>query len=249
MIIIKSSEEIKKIRKSCQIVAEALEALKTYIKEGLTTKDVESFIEKIIIKRGGISAFKGYRGYPSSVCVSVNEQVVHGIPSVRQVIKEGDIVSVDVGVILDGFYGDGAYTYAVGKISNEAERLLKVTEESLYIGIEQAVVGKRIGDISKAIQSHVELNGFSVVRAFVGHGIGRSLHEDPQVPNFGTEGTGPRLKAGMTLAIEPMVNAGTFDVRVLEDGWTVVTKDGSLSAHFEHTIAITEDRPEILTKI
>lgn len=249
MIIIKSSEEIKKIRKSCQIVAETLELLKDFIKEGLTTKEIEMFIENIIIKRGAIPAFKGYRGYPASVCISINEQVVHGIPSEKKILKEGDIVSVDVGVILDGFYGDGAYTYPVGKISSEAERLINVTKEALYKGIERAKFGNRVGDISYAIQQHVEKNGFSVVRAFVGHGIGMSLHEDPQIPNFGSEGTGPKLKRGMTLAIEPMVNAGTHEVKVLDDGWTAVTKDGSLSAHFEHTIAITDDKPEILTKV
>ncbi len=249
MIILKSSDELKKIRKSCQIVAEVLEALKSYIKEGLSTREIELFIEKLILKRGGVPAFKGYRGYPASACISINEQVVHGIPSDKVVIKEGDLVSVDVGVICEGFYGDGAYTYKVGKVSEEAERLVKVTEEALYRGIEQALEGRRIGDISYAVQKHVEENGFSVVRAFVGHGIGRALHEDPQIPNFGTASTGPKLKKGMTLAIEPMVNAGTYEVKILADGWTAVTKDGSLSAHFEHTIAVTEDKPEILTKI
>lgn len=249
MIILKSPEELKKIRKSCRIVATVLEELKIYIKEGLTTKQIEQFIENLIIKMGGIPAFKGYRGYPASACISINEQVVHGIPSEKVFIKEGDIVSVDVGVIYDSFYGDAAYTYSVGKISEEAEKLLKVTEEALYKGIAEAIPGNRVGDISNAIQSHVEANGFSVVRAFVGHGIGMSLHEDPQIPNFGSKGVGPKLKKGMTLAIEPMVNAGTHEVKILSDGWTAVTKDGSLSAHFEHTIAITEGEPEILTKL
>ncbi|GAQ95812.1 methionyl aminopeptidase [Thermodesulfovibrio aggregans] len=249
MIILKSPEELKKIRKSCRIVATVLEELKIYIKEGLTTKQIEQFIENFIIKMGGIPAFKGYRGYPASACISINEQVVHGIPSEKVFIKEGDIVSVDVGVIYDSFYGDAAYTYSVGKISEEAEKLLKVTEEALYKGIAEAIPGNRVGDISNAIQSHVEANGFSVVRAFVGHGIGMSLHEDPQIPNFGSKGVGPKLKKGMTLAIEPMVNAGTHEVKILSDGWTAVTKDGSLSAHFEHTIAITEGEPEILTKL
>lgn len=249
MIIIKSSEELKKIRKSCQIVARVIEELKTFLKEGLTTKQIELFIENLITKMQGFPAFKGYRGYPASACISLNEQVVHGIPSDKVFIKEGDIVSVDVGVIYDGFYGDAAYTYPVGRISEDAKRLLKVTEEALYKGIQQAKVGKRVGDISSAIQKHVESNGFSVVRAFVGHGVGRFLHEDPQIPNFGKEGIGPRLRKGMTLAIEPMVNAGTYEVKVLSDGWTAVTKDGSLSAHFEHTVVVTDNEPEILTKL
>jgi len=249
VIILKSPEELKKMRKSCQIVAKVLKELKTYIKEGLTTKQIEQFVENLIIKMGGIPAFKGYRGYPASVCISINEQVVHGIPSEKVFIKEGDLVSVDVGVLCEHFYGDAAYTYPIGKISKEAEKLLKITEEALYKGIAEAMEGKRIGDISHAIQMHVENNGFSVVRAFVGHGIGRSLHEEPQIPNFGTKGIGPMLKKGMTLAIEPMVNAGKHDVKILSDGWTAVTKDGSLSAHFEHTIAITEGEPEILTKL
>lgn len=226
-----------------------LKELRTYIKEGLTTKQIEQFVENLIIKMGGIPAFKGYRGYPASVCISINEQVVHGIPSEKVFIKEGDLVSVDVGVLCENFYGDAAYTYPIGRISKEAEKLLKITEEALYKGIAEATEGKRIGDISHAIQMHVENNGFSVVRAFVGHGIGRSLHEEPQIPNFGTKGIGPMLKKGMTLAIEPMVNAGKHDVKILSDGWTAVTKDGSLSAHFEHTIAITEGEPEILTKL
>ncbi len=249
MIIIKNSEEIKKIKKASKIVAKVLDELRSYIKEGITTKTIELFIENLILKMGGIPAFKGYRGYPASVCISINSQVVHGIPSDKVYIESGDIVSIDVGVIFDGFYGDAAYTYGVGEVSEETQRLLKVTEESLYKGIEKAVVGNRIGDISEAIQNHVESNGFSVVRAFVGHGIGRSLHEDPQIPNFGKRGMGPKLKKGMTLAIEPMVNAGTHEVVMLSDGWTAVTKDGSLSAHFEHTIVITENEPEILTKL
>lgn len=231
------------------MVATVLEELKTYIKEGLTTKQIEQFIESLIFKMGGIPAFKGYRGYPASACISINEQVVHGIPSEKVFVKEGDIVSVDVGVLYENFYGDAAYTYPVGKITEEAKKLLEITEEALYKGIAEARIGNRIGDISNAIQRHVESHGFSVVRAFVGHGIGRSLHEEPQIPNFGTKGTGPKLKKGMTLAIEPMVNAGTHEVKILSDGWTAVTKDGCLSAHFEHTIAITENEPEILTKL
>lgn len=249
MIIIKSAAEIESIRKACQIVAMALEELKNYIKEGLTTKQIEMFIENLILKQGGTPAFKGYRGYPASACISVNSQVVHGIPSNNFIIQEGDIVSVDVGVIYDGFYGDGAYTYAVGNVSEQAKKLLRVTEESLYRGIEKAIAGNHVGDISEAIQRHVESHGFSVVRAFVGHGIGRNLHEDPQIPNFGKRGVGPKLKSGMTIAIEPMVNAGSHEVAILSDGWTAVTKDGSLSAHFEHTVLITDREPEILTKL
>lgn len=249
MIIIKSAAEIASIRKACQIVARALEELKNYIREGFTTKKIEQFIENLILKLGGIPAFKGYRGYPASACISVNSQVVHGIPSDNVFIKEGDIVSVDVGVIYEGFYGDGAYTYAIGNVSEQAKRLLRVTEESLYKGIEKAVPGNHVGDISEAIQRHVESNGFSVVRAFVGHGIGRNLHEDPQIPNFGKRGVGPKLKSGMTIAIEPMVNAGSYEVAILSDGWTAVTKDGSLSAHYEHTVLITDREPEILTKL
>lgn len=249
MIIIKNPEELKKMRKACYIVATILEELKSYIKQDMTTQQIDLFIENLTIKMGGIPAFRGYRGYPASACISINNQVVHGIPSEKVFIRDGDIVSVDVGVLCDSFYGDAAYTYPIGKITEEAERLLKITQEALYKGIEQAKPGKRIGDISHAVQKHVETHGFSVVRAFVGHGIGRSLHEEPQIPNFGKEGVGPKLKKGMTLAIEPMVNAGTYEVMVLADGWTAVTKDGSLSAHFEHTIAITDNEPQILTKL
>lgn len=246
MIYLKSQKEIEKIRKSCQLVAQTLEALKELIKPGVTTEELDRFAEEFIRKRGGIPAFKGYRGYPKTLCVSVNEEVVHGIPDKRR-LKEGDIVSLDLGVVMDGYYGDAAITVAVGKVSELAKRLIRVTEEALYKGIEQARPGNRLTDISHAIQSHVEAAGFSVVREFVGHGIGRQLHEDPQVPNFGLPNRGPRLEAGMVLAIEPMVNAGTWQVRVTENGWTVVTADGGLSAHFEHTVAITSSGPEILT--
>ncbi len=249
MIVIKSPDEINKIRRACQIVAEVFERLKSFIKEGLSTKEVEKFIEHIILKRGGIPAFKGYRGYPASACISINEEVVHGIPSESVILKEGDIVGIDVGVIFDGFYGDGAYTFKIGKVSDIAEKLVEVTHQALYKGIEKAILGNRIGDISNEIQNYVESHGFSVVRAFVGHGIGRALHEEPQIPNFGKKGTGPKLRKGMTLAIEPMVNVGTFEVEILPDGWTAVTKDRSLSAHFEHTIAVTDGEPQILTKI
>jgi methionyl aminopeptidase len=248
MIIIKSQSEIKKIAVACRIVAEILEGLKSFVKTGISTADIEAYVDREINKRGATPAFKGYRGYPSSVCISVNEQVVHGIPS-RARLKNGDIVSIDLGVILDGFYGDAALTIPVGDISPDASRLIMVTEEAFYKGIEKAVAGNRVSDISAAIQYHVESNGFSVVRAFVGHGIGRSLHEEPQVPNFGKPGQGPRLKEGMTMAVEPMVNAGGSDIKILDDGWTAITADGSLSAHYEHTVAITKNGAEILTKL
>ncbi|MCX8027908.1 MAG: type I methionyl aminopeptidase [Thermodesulfovibrionales bacterium] len=248
MIIIKTPQEIEKIRKACRIVAQILEKLKGFIRANMTTADIEDFIVKEIKERGGKPAFKGYRGYPANACISVNDVVIHGIPSKNKKVKDGDIVGVDIGVYLDGYFGDGAYTYQIGRIDDRAARLLKVTEEALYKGIEKAVVGNRISDISYTIQRYVEDNGFSVVRNFVGHGIGTSLHEEPQVPNFGKAGQGCRIREGMTLAIEPMVNEGKSEVKVLSDGWTAVTQDGSLSAHFEHTIAVTKNGPEILTK-
>lgn len=248
MIIIKSQDEIEKIARACKIVAQVLRDLREIVKPGVTTKDVEIFVEKKIAEKGAIPAFKGYRNYPSSVCTSVNDQVVHGIPSNLR-LKDGDILSIDLGVYLDGFYGDGAVTLPVGRISPAAERLLRVTEEALYKGIEKARPGNRVSDISSSIQRYVESHGYSVVRTFVGHGIGRSLHEEPQVPNYGNPGHGPRLREGMTLAIEPMVNEGTYEVKILDDGWTAVTADGSLSAHYEHTIVITKNSARILTKI
>lgn len=248
MIILKSPEEIEKMARACRIVAETINALKEIIKPGISTKDIERFVDKMVASYGATAAFRGYRSYPSSVCTSVNNQVVHGIPSAVE-LKEGDIISIDLGVYDEGFYGDAAVTLPVGRISPEAERLLRVTEESLYIGIDKARPGNRVSDISHAIQKHVESNGFSVVRSFVGHGIGRSLHEEPQVPNYGSPGSGPRLKEGMTLAIEPMVNAGSFDIAILDDGWTAVTADGSLSAHYEHTVAVTKNGARILTKV
>ena len=247
MIILKSPEEIKRMSRACVIAAEALRALEEIVKPGISTKEIERFVEKMVQHRGAVPAFKGYRNYPSSVCTSVNDQVVHGIPS-SVALNEGDIVSIDLGVYLDGFYGDAAVTLPVGKVSPLAEKLIRVTKEALALGIERARPGNRVSDISHAIQKHVEANGFSVVRSFVGHGIGRSLHEEPQVPNFGEPGHGPRLREGMTLAIEPMVNAGSYEVSVLHDGWTAVTVDGSLSAHYEHTVAITGNGPRILTK-
>lgn len=248
MIVIKTPEEIEKMAKACKIVAEILEDLKAFVKPGITTKEIEMFAEEKIISKGGTPAFKGYRGYPASICTSVNSQVVHGIPS-RVRLNEGDVLSIDLGVYSDGFYGDGAVTLPVGEVSPLAKKLLKVTEEALYKGIDKATPRNRVSDISYAIENYVEANGFSVVKAFVGHGIGMSLHEEPQVPNFGISGQGPRLKEGMTLAIEPMVNTGGYEVSILDDGWTAVTLDGGLSAHFEHTIAITDGDARILTKI
>lgn len=248
MIIIKSQDEIEKIARACKIVAEVLRDLIYLVEPGITTKDIEIFVDKILAEKNAIAAFRGYRNYPSSVCTSVNDQVVHGIPSNLR-LREGDILSIDLGVYLEGFYGDGAITLPVGKISPSAERLLRVTEDALYIGIEKARPGNRVSDISSAIQRYVESHGYSVVRSFVGHGIGRSLHEEPQVPNYGSPGQGPRLREGMTLAIEPMVNEGTYDIKILDDGWTAVTADRKLSAHYEHTVAITENGARILTKI
>jgi len=247
MIILKSPEEIEKIAESCRIVANTIETIKLMVKPGLTTLDIESFADTHIRELGGTPAFKGYRGYPASICTSVNDEVIHGIPS-KRFLQDGDILSIDLGVYRDGFYGDGAVTIPVGQIAPALERLLRVTEESLHIGIMNAIVGNRVSDISYAIQGHVESNGFSVVRAFVGHGIGRELHEDPQIPNFGLPGRGPRLMEGMTLAIEPMVNLGSYEVFVLDDGWTAVTSDGKQSAHFEHTVLVTSEGPRILTK-
>jgi methionyl aminopeptidase len=248
MIILKSLQEIEKIRKACLIVADVLEAVSGMVRPGVTTQALDEFAERFIVAAGAKPAFKGYRGYPKTLCTSVNNEVIHGIPSKGTVLKQGDIISIDVGTIVDGFYGDAAITIPVGTITPEAERLLRVTEESLLRGIAQAQVGNRLYDISHAVQKHVESNGYSVVREFVGHGIGRSLHEDPQLPNFGDPGQGPKLKPGMVLAIEPMVNVGGYATVTQEDNWTAVTADGSLSAHFEHTIAVMPDGPWILTK-
>jgi methionyl aminopeptidase len=248
MIILKSLQEIEKIRKACLIVADVLEAMREMVRTGVTTQALDEFAERFIIAAGATPAFKGYRGYPKTLCTSVNNEVIHGIPSKGTVLKQGDIISVDVGTIVDGFYGDAAITIPVGTITPEAERLLRVTEESLLRGIAQAQAGNRLYDISHAVQKHVESNGYSVVREFVGHGIGRSLHEDPQLPNFGEPGQGQKLKPGMVLAIEPMVNVGGYATVTQEDNWTAVTADGSLSAHFEHTIAVMSDGPWILTK-
>jgi methionyl aminopeptidase len=248
MIILKSPEEVKTMAQACRIVAKTLDYVGNMIRPGITTLQLEHIAEEYIKSNNATPAFKGYRGYPSSICASVNHEVIHGIPSDR-VLEEGDILGLDLGVYKEGFYGDAAYTFPVGKPTPETERLLRVAEAALYAGIENALPDKRISDISNAIQNHIESNGFSVVRAFVGHGIGRNLHEDPQVPNFGQPGRGPRLRPGMTLAIEPMVNAGGYEVVLLTDGWTAVTMDGQLSAHFEHTIAVTESKPKILTQL
>lgn len=249
MIILKSQQEIAKMAYAGRIVAEALEGLKSLVKPGITTIELDRFTEEFLRKKGAKPAFKGYRDYPSTICASINNQVVHGIPSDKVVLNSGDIISIDIGAVIDGFYGDAAITLPVGDISTEASRLLKITETALYEGIKMAVAGRRLSDISNAVQSCVEGNGYSVVRDFVGHGIGQSLHEEPQIPNFGRAGQGPRLKTGMTLAIEPMVNMGRWEIQILGDNWTAVTKDGSLSAHFEHTIVVTDDAPEILTKL
>lgn len=248
MVVLKSPWEIEKIRKSNQMVAETLAILESEVKPGINTLYLNDLSERLAKEKGAIPAFKGYMGFPYALCASPNNVVVHGFPS-KKPLCEGDIISLDFGILFDGYYGDSAITVAVGKISEAAARLSKITKESLYKGIEKAVPGNRLSDISHAVQSHAEAAGFSVVRQFVGHGIGSKLHEEPQIPNFGEPGRGVRLKAGMTLAIEPMVNEKGYDVEVLEDGWTTVTKDGCLSAHFEHTIAITEDGPVILSKI
>jgi len=248
MIILKSRQEIEKMRKSNSIVAAILEELAKKIRPGVRTVELDRLSEEMALKKGALPAFKGYRGYPYSLCTSVNSEVVHGMPSERE-LKEGDIISLDFGILNDGYYGDAAVTVPVGDITPEAKRLLKVTEEALYKGITEVKAGNRIGDISAAIQGHVEAAGYSVVRDLVGHGIGKSLHEDPQVPNYGSGGRGIELKPGMVFAIEPMVNEGTYRVEILRDGWTVVTADGKLSAHFEHSVAITENGPVILSRI
>lgn len=246
MIILKTAEEIAVLREAGRIVARCLEILAEAIRPGITTGELDAIAEAFIRKSGGIPTFKGYFGYPASICTSPNDVVVHGIPGPR-VLKDGDIVSIDVGVTYKGFVGDAAYTWPVGRVSEAARKLLRVTEEALHAGIAQARPGNRLGDISHAVQAHVEAHGFSVVRDYVGHGVGRRMHEEPQVPNFGPPGKGPVLAAGMVLAIEPMVNAGGHEVFTDRDNWTVRTRDGKLSAHFEHSVAITEDGPEILT--
>lgn len=247
MINIKSKSELEKMRIAGKITGGALELAGRSIRVGMTTKELDRIIHNYIVSHGAKPSFLGYGGFPGSACISINNEVIHGIPGKRK-ICEGDIVSVDVGAYIGGYHGDSCKTFAVGQISDEAAKLMKVTEESLYKGIEKAVVGGRLGDISHAIEQHVVTNGMAVVKKYVGHGVGRELHESPEVPNFGREGHGPRLVAGMVIAIEPMVNAVGEGVKVLPDGWTVLTQSGSLSAHFEHTVAITPDGPVLLTK-
>lgn len=246
MIIPKTKDEIEKMRVAGQLVAAVLVELEELVVPGISTGELDRIAEAAIRRQGAIPSFKGYRGYPASACISINEQVVHGIPG-PVILKDGDIVGIDLGAIVDGWQGDSAITLPVGKVSPAAQRLMNVTREALFAGIAQARVGNHLGDISHAIQQYAESRGFSVVRDLVGHGIGRSMHEDPQVPNFGKAGKGPLLEEGVTLAIEPMLNAGGYQVETLADGWTMVTRDRSLSAHFEHTVAITEAGPDILT--
>jgi methionyl aminopeptidase len=251
MIPLKSLEEIELIRESSRMVAEVLKLVGAQIRPGITTLGLDKIAEDFIRSLDGEPAFKGYGWdkknlFPATLCISIDSEVVHGIPG-KRLLKDGDLLSIDVGVKKHGFYGDGAWSFAVGEVSDEKQRLMRVTEEALFKGIEQAVVGNRVHDISNAVQQHVEAQGFSVVRDLVGHGVGKKLHEEPSVPNFGEPGTGPALKDGMTLAIEPMVNAGTWRVKVAADGWTVLTADGKPSAHFEHTIAIVNGKAEILT--
>ncbi len=247
MIVIRSSDELAILREANHIVARILRELGDDIEPGVSTETLDNKAERLIAKAHGKPAFKGYRGYPKTICASINEQVVHGIPSPDVVLKEGDIISIDIGIVYKGYVGDTAATFPVGTVSDEKKRLIRVTRESLYEGIKQARGGNRLSDISHAVQSHVEAHGFSVVRDFVGHGIGQQMHEEPQIPNFGRPHLGPRLEAGMVLAIEPMVNAGAYEVRVLDDRWTVVTKDGRPSAHFEHSVAVADGEADILS--
>ncbi|GAB4280056.1 MAG: type I methionyl aminopeptidase [Coriobacteriia bacterium] len=247
MIIRKSPREIGLMRAAGRVTARALRAVGEAVAPGVSTAELDAIAEAVITDAGATPAFKGYHGFPASVCASVNDQVVHGIPSASVRLREGDIISIDVGAVVDGYYGDAAATFPVGEVSEDARRLLEVTKNALDAAIGKCLPDMRLFDISHAVQVTAESAGFSVVREYVGHGIGRNMHEEPQVPNFGTAGTGPTLKPGFVLAIEPMVNAGESAVRQLDDGWTVVTRDGSLSAHFEHTVAITEDGPEVLT--
>ncbi len=248
MITVKSSHQIEKMREACRITKAALDLLGENIRPGISTAQLDSIAHKFILSQGAKPNFLHYNGYPASICASVNDEVVHGIPSKHVILREGDIISIDMGAVKDGFHGDAARTFAVGEISIDAKKLIEVTKQSFFEGVKYLKHGAKLGDVSYAIQSYVEKHGYSVVRDLVGHGIGESLHEDPQVPNFGKAGRGMRLAAGMTLAIEPMVNAGDWRVEVLDDDWTVVTADGSLSAHYENTVLITHDGYEILTK-
>ena len=248
MIIVKNKTELEKMRKAGVITGNALHYGGQSIKVGMSTYELDKIIHDYIVKNGAKPSFLGYGGFPASACISINDEVIHGIPSKKRIIRDGDVVSIDVGAYIDGYHGDSAYTFPVGNVSEETMQLLKVTKESLFKGIEQAVVGNRIGDIGHAVEEHCVSYGYGVVKQYIGHGVGRNLHESPEVPNFGRAGRGPRLVAGMTIAIEPMINAVGDDVKVLSDGWTVVTKSGSPSAHFEHTVAVTPDGPVLLTK-
>lgn len=247
MIIIKSQQEIDIMRESGKVTAFILSELSSMIRPGMSTKEIDEFVESTILKNGMIPSFKGYNGYPASACVSVNEEVVHGIPSEKKILEEGDIVSVDVGSTYKGYVSDAARTYPVGAISPEAQKLITVTEQSFFEGLKFCKVGYRLSDISAAIQRKAEAEGFSVIRDFVGHGVGRAMHEEPQIPNYGRPGRGPRLAPGMVFAIEPMINQGDYEVEVLQNNWTVVTVDGKLSAHYENTVVITDGEPELLT--
>ena len=249
MVQIKNSEQLASMRKAGRITGEAILAAREHIKEGVSTKQLDTIIRNYIEKCGAKPSFLGYGGFPGSACISINNEVIHGIPSAKRFLKEGDIVKIDVGAYIGGYHGDSANTFGVGKISEEAEKLIAVTRESFFRGVKMAAKGKRVGDIGSEICGYAEGLGYGVVRKFVGHGIGHELHEDPEIPNFGTAGRGVRLYPGMTIAIEPMINVGTRDVKVLDDGWTVITADGSLSAHYEHTVAITDGEPILLTYV
>ena len=248
MVVLKTARELQLMQHACKISAQALELAGKAVKPGVSTYDIDALIHDFIVGAGAKPSFLGYGGFPASSCISINDEIIHGIPNRKRIIQNGDIVSIDVGAFIDGFHGDNAYTFAAGDISDEAKKLLEATEQSLYEAIKVAVAGNRIGDIGSAVSNYVEDRGFSVVREYVGHGVGRDLHEDPEVPNFGKAGHGVRLVPGMTIAIEPMINAGGREVKRLADKWTVVTADHSLSAHFEHTVVITADGPVIMTK-
>ena len=248
MIVLKSEREIGLMRRAGHILADVMDRLHAAVKPGMSTLEIDADVEAFIRREGAAPAFKGYRGFPATVCISINEEVVHGIPSARRKIREGDIVGLDLGCIVEGYYADCAFTLAVGPVPANVQKLLDVTRESLDLAIKECWPGRRLSDVSHAVQAHVEAHGLSVVRAFVGHGIGRALHEEPQVPNFGDPGRGPQLRPGMVLAIEPMVTMGSWEIKILDDGWTAVTKDGSLAAHFEHTVALTDGEPAVLTR-
>ncbi len=245
----KSAREIALMRKAGHILAGVMDRLREIVRAGVTTLEIDEDVEAYIRQRGAKPAFKGYRGFPATVCISLNDEVVHGIPSAQRRVKEGDIVGLDLGCIVEGYYADCAFTLPIGEVPPAVQKLLDVTRESLDLAIKQCQPGRRLSDVSHAVQHHVESHGFGVVRAFVGHGIGRALHEEPQIPNFGDPGRGPQLRPGMVLAVEPMVTMGSWEVKILDDGWTAVTRDGSLAAHFEHTIAVTENGPEVLTSL